>query len=216
MTFMLRSALMSAFDAIKRRVGQLSWRQVIALGCLALGMVHLAAGGYIHAKAVLAQGLLEHAWQQTQLTGSEHKPWPWADTYPIFQLTAPHQQQDFVVLAGASGRNLAFAPSYMLASPLPGQMGKTIIAGHRDTHFHFVRDVNIGDPLHVTLEDGSQQTYIVTDLQVVDIHEMPLRLASYRRQLVLVTCYPLEAISAPGSLRYLVVAEQTDVKQSVN
>jgi sortase A len=216
MTFMLRSALMSAFDGVKRRVGQLSWRQVIALGCLALGMYHLAAGGYIHAKAVLAQGLLEHAWQQTMQHGQPHKPWAWADTYPVFRLEAPVQEQDFVVLAGASGRNLAFAPSYMLASPLPGQVGKTVIAGHRDTHFRFVKDVNIGDPLHITLEDGSVQMFTVSDLQIVDIHQTPLRLTSQRSQLVLVTCYPLEAISAPGSLRYLVVAEQTDVTQSAN
>ena len=213
MTFVLRAALASVFAAVKRRVWQLSWRQVIALSCLLFGMYHLAAGGYIHAKAVLAQGLLEHAWQQTQLTGSEHKPWPWADTYPIFRLEAPAQKQDFVVLAGASNRNLAFAPSYMLASARPGNFGKTVIAGHRDTHFRFVRDVNIGDPLRITLEDGNIQTFTVTDLQVVNIHDTPLRLASQRRQLVLVTCYPLEATTAPGSLRYLVVAEPQDTPQ---
>jgi sortase A len=179
-------------------------------------MYHLAAGSYIHAKALLAQGLLEQAWQQTQATGDEHRPWPWADTYPIFRLTAPAQKQNFVVLAGSSNRNLAFAPSYMLASAFPGHAGKTVIAGHRDTHFRFVRQVQIGDPLQLSLADGSEQTFTVTDLQVVDINKTPLRLRSDRSQLILITCYPLEAIAAPGALRYLVIAEQQTSNQQTS
>jgi sortase A len=183
-----------------------SWQRCIALVCLVFAIYHLGSASYIHAKAWLAQRLLEQAWQQTQLTGESHKPWPWADGHPVFRLRAPAQQKQLFVLAGASGRNLAFAPSHMLASPQPGDAGNSVIAGHRDTHFHFLRHVAVGDVLEVDFPDGRIEHFEIMTLEVADVRDSSLQLDGGANQLVLVTCYPLDEIGPTGPLRYVVTA----------
>lgn len=49
---------------------------------LAISLTAFGQAGYIKAKAILAQYLLEDAWQQTLDDGQPHKPWDWADTFP--------------------------------------------------------------------------------------------------------------------------------------
>ncbi|MEM7736729.1 MAG: class GN sortase [Deinococcota bacterium] len=184
----------------------LSWQRCIALVCLVFAIYHLSSAGYIHAKAWLAQQLMARAWQQTQVTGEPHKPWPWADGHPVFRLRAPEQQEQLFVLAGASGRNLAFAPSHMLASPNPGEAGNSVIAGHRDTHFRFLRHVAVGDVLEVDFPDGQIKQFEIVTLEVADVRDSSLRLDGHANQLVLVTCYPLDEIGPTGPLRYVVTA----------
>jgi len=41
----------------------------------------------------------------------QHKPWPWADTHPVAELIM--KDKSGYVLAVASGRKLAFAPSHL-------------------------------------------------------------------------------------------------------
>ena len=54
-----------------------------------------------------------------------------------------------MVLAGASGRTLAFGPGHVDGTPLPGEHGNAVVSGHRDTHFAFLRDLRCGDVLEV-------------------------------------------------------------------
>src|SRR5262249_34847197 len=82
----------------------------------ASGLLLLAAavlfghGAWIYAKASLAQILLRRAWAKTVDSGRPAAPWPWADTWPIARLRAPGLRGDVIVLAGSSGRTLAFSP----------------------------------------------------------------------------------------------------------
>ena len=101
---------------------------------LATGIVQGVRGGWIHVKAGVAQILLHGSWERTQAGGVEEKPWPWADTWPVARLTLPGSGEH-IVLAGATGRNLAFAPGHLDGSSEPGGDGTCVIAGHRDTHF---------------------------------------------------------------------------------
>ena len=113
----------------------------LAVGALiALGVALLAAGFWLPAKAELAQHLLNRAWQRTTDGDAAAKPWPWADTHPVARLTLPGSDEPLTVLAGASGRNLAFAPTLLDGSAGPGAHGVSVIAGHRDTHFRAARD----------------------------------------------------------------------------
>jgi len=100
----------------------------------AAGIASIGHGAYILAKAEFAQWLLHSAWSGTQATGLPAKPWPWADTHPVARLIAADQDTDLLVLAGASGRTLAFGPGH-----LPGEPGNAILTAHRDTHFRFFR-----------------------------------------------------------------------------
>ena len=70
---------------------------------------------WIPAKALLAQHLLESAWQKNLAGETAARPWPWADTSPVGVLEIPELGLRQIVLEGASGRNLAFGPATSLA-----------------------------------------------------------------------------------------------------
>ncbi len=180
---------------------------LIALLCV-ISVWQFAAAAYIHAKAGLAQWLIEEAWQETKHNAEPVAPWPWADTWPVARLQVPRLAVDQMVLAGASGRNLAFGPTWVQASAAPAENGRTVIAGHRDTHFGFLQQLRVND--EILLEGKTTITrYRVRDTRVVDSRDHDMVLSEAGRQLLLVTCYPFDAIAAGGDLRYLVIAEAT-------
>jgi sortase A len=111
---------------------------------------------------------------------------------------------DLIILAGGSGRTLAFGPGHLSASALPGQRGNSVIAGHRDTHFRFLQDLAIGEVLKVETSDGREHTYKVIDLDVIDSRRGSLILDIDESVLSLVTCYPFDATVAGGPMRYVV------------
>nr|WP_245832002.1 sortase [Solemya velesiana gill symbiont] len=123
----------------------MKWHRYLAAGLLLFGGWQLSEGIYIEAKAVVAQMLLQQAWQETRQGGSQVIPWPWADTWPVARLKVARLDIDQVVLAGASGRTLAFGPGHLFGSAPPGEEGNSVISGHRDTHFHFLKTLKSGD-----------------------------------------------------------------------
>ena len=116
-------------------------RGYLAIIAFMLGTWQLSEGMWIHAKARLAQVLIESAWQASIMDKQPHKPWPWADTWPVARLTMNKEER--FILEGAQGNSLAFAPGHLQGSVLPGQTGISIIGGHRDTHFEFLEYVKI-------------------------------------------------------------------------
>ncbi len=178
---------------------------LLAALLIGVGFWQIAAGGWIHVKATMAQGLLAAAWTRVQLGVEQPHPWPWADTWPVARLRAPRFAEDLLVLAGSSGRTLAFGPGHVDGTAAPGGGGMTVIAGHRDTHFRFLRDLVPGDRLNLTGRTGAVSGYVVRARHIV--HKDRARLAMDRPGLALVTCYPFDAVTAGGPLRYVVLAE---------
>ncbi len=178
----------------------------IVSALLALGFWQFGHGAYIPAKAWLAQELMQRAWVRTGSGEERATPWPWADTYPVARLTAKQQDIDLIVLAGGSGRTLAFGPGHLSASATPGQTGNTIIAGHRDTHFQFLRNVVVGELLGMETPQGQRHLYEVVGVDIVDARRGSLVLDTDAAMLTLVTCYPFDALEAGGPLRYVVTA----------
>ena len=175
--------------------------------CLvALGLVQLGHGAWIPAKAWLAQGLMQHAWGRATEGAADTKPWPWADTEALARLSTRDGAVDLIVLAGGSGRTLAFAPGHLSASALPGDIGNSVIAGHRDTHFAFLKDLRRGDAIHVERSDGRYFIFDVVAIDVVDARRGSIVLDTDQPLLTLVTCYPFGATEPGGPLRYVVTA----------
>ncbi len=173
---------------------------------LCLGFWQLGQGAYIPAKAWLAQELMQRAWTRTGSGEVRATPWPWADTWPVARMTARSGEVDLIVLAGASGRTLAFGPGHMSVSAMPGEAGNAVIAGHRDTHFQFLKDVQLGELLKVESSKGMRHLYKVVGVDIVDSRKGSLLLDTEAAMLSLVTCYPFDAREAGGSLRYVVTA----------
>ncbi len=178
-----------------------------AVACLlCLGFWQLGQGAYIPAKAWLAQDLMQRAWVRTGMGQARATPWPWADTWPVARLTARSGAIDLIVLAGGSGRTLAFGPGHLSASAMPGEVGNAVIAGHRDTHFRFLQSIEPGERLNLELSNGRKHVYEVVAVDIVDSRKGALRLDTDDAMLSLVTCYPFAAREAGGPLRYVVTA----------
>lgn len=183
------------------------WRQLLLLLLLLAGLQQLAGAGLIKAKAWLAPVLIKRAWAESlESTGVPVKPWPWADTWPVARLRVPSRGVDLPVLAGDTGNALAFGPGHALASAGLGSAGLAVIGGHRDTHFEFLQDLHHGVLLELQLPDGSWRVYRVENTAVVDTRAQSLSLDEQVETLLLVTCYPFNALSASGPLRYVVSA----------
>lgn len=174
---------------------------------LCLGFWQLGAGAYIPAKAWLAQGLMQRAWLRAGTDVERPAPWPWADTWPVARLTSEAREVDLIILEGGSGRTLAFGPGHLSASAMPGEIGNTVIAGHRDTHFRFLGSVETGELLSIELAGGRKHVYKVIGTDVVDSRKGSLVLDTDAAMLTLVTCYPFEAREPGGPLRYIVTAK---------
>ena len=174
---------------------------------LCLGFWNLGSGAYIPAKAWLAQELMQRAWVRAGRGAERPAPWPWADTWPVARLTAKSREVDLIVLEGGSGRTLAFAPGHLSASAMPGETGNTIIAGHRDTHFRFLKEVEAGELLSIESSNGQKHIYKVLGADVVDSRKGSLVLDTDAAMLTLVTCYPFDTREAGGPLRYIVTAK---------
>jgi sortase A len=150
---------------------------------------------------------LQRAWARTLRGEPASKPWPWADTWPVARLRLPAHGVDLIVLDGVSGRTLAFGPGHLPGTPLPGRAGVAVIAGHRDTHFRFLRDVQAGDEIVVEAPGSRRARFRVRERAVVDARTAVLAGADDARELVLITCYPFDALRPGGPLRYVVLAE---------
>ena len=178
-----------------------------------LGSVLLGSGSYIQVKAIAAQWMLEQAWdkaleQHSLNASSPQKPWPWADTWPVAKLKLG-ASNEMIVLDGVSGNALAFGPGRMHGT---GQVenGLVVMAGHRDTHFSALKTLVLGDEISIQGEYGVWTAYRVSDISIVDtnIHMIDMSEDNVEQaQLMLVTCYPFDALQAGGPMRYVVTAQ---------
>lgn len=176
------------------------------VAALLVAGLHLGHAAWIEAKARLAQHLVRRAWSRERAGNGDVRPWPWADTHPVARLLVPGEGVDLFVLAGASGRTMAFGPGHMDGTPLPGEPGNAVVSGHRDTHFAFLQRLHAGDPVVVERRDGTRLRYLVRAAAVVDQRDTRVIQDAGDTRLTLVTCYPFDAIRPGGPLRYVVTA----------
>ena len=180
----------------------------IAIGIIATGLSVLAWGLWIPVKAVLAQQLLDLAWERLQNGVSDARPWPWADILPAFLLSLPGHDRTFVVLDNSSGEAMAFGPGHVRSSKQPGEAGVVVIGGHRNTDFSVLRELNIGDAISVEDIQGRQFSYSVKEIAVRHKNEVEIMIGVQSKLLVLATCFPFDEVIPGGPERFLVIAEQ--------
>ncbi|MEM7584903.1 MAG: class GN sortase [Acidobacteriota bacterium] len=179
----------------------------LAPALILTGLAMTAWGAYLPAKAGLGQHLLQQAWERAQITGVVQRPWPWAQTWPVARLRAPAHGIDQIVLEGADGESMAWAPGRVSGSAnLRESAGNVALAGHRDTHFAFLRDLVPGDVLVLSDIEGRRRSYRVEETLVVDQTAVEVLGATSEATLTLITCYPFDAVRPGGPLRYVVRA----------
>jgi len=193
-------------DAPRRRPdrgGLCSPRRLLSGGLLLVAALLGADAAWLPAKAALAQTLLDDSWQASLADGRDHRPWPWADAHPVARLLQPRLGISQVVLSGDSGRPLAFGPGWAESSAAPGAHGTTVLSGHRDTHFRWLRELRDGDTVELETR-GGRRRYAVVAREVADSRVQRIVAAPGTDQLLLVTCWPFDATAPRGPLRYVV------------
>ena len=169
------------------------------------GLILFGQGVYIHAKALVAQVLLERAFDRTIATGHLTKPWSWADTWPVARIEVKRIGASAIVLAGSRGQALAFGPGHVELTPDAGMRGVAVYSAHRDTHFRFLRNVVVGDEIDVTRSDGQAFRYRADATAIVRDDQSGIDPLTPGYELVLTTCWPFDALT-PGPERYILHA----------
>lgn len=180
-------------------------RLILPLLLAVIGLILFGQGAYIHAKALVAQVLLERAFEKSIVTGRETKPWSWADTWPVARIEVKRLRASTIVLAGSSGQALAFGPGHVERTPDAGERGVAVYSAHRDTHFAFLKNVVVGDEINVTRQDGRTFRYRVDATSIVRFDASGIDPLMDGHRLVLSTCWPFDAMTQ-GPERYLVHA----------
>ncbi len=178
----------------------------LALVFIGLGVWFLGGGIYLAAKAEVAQILLDRAFDKTLQDGQDHKPWGWADTWPVAKISFPDFGREIIVLDKTSGQALAFGPGLMGGLSDIGQPGTALIAAHNDTHFAFLEDTKVGQVLEVQTRDGAFYRFEVVGFEVVDTRKAMTLETLDQPHLILSTCYPFKSLAAQTPYRYLVTA----------
>ena len=178
----------------------------------------LLGGGYfayeglkIELKARVAQILLQYSWHKTLTTGKNYQPWPSFDGTSILLLEIPNHNISQIVLKGnLSGQSLAFGPSFDENSFLPHEQKVTIISAHRDTHFVYLKELQLGEKIRIQDQYKKWHTYIVDDFFIINVQEENITMENHDQHLLLVTCYPFDAVLSGTPLRYIVSAKNID------
>ena len=170
---------------------------------LAAGITFAGHGIYIKAKSALSQVLLAQAFDERLAGRIDAKPWPWADFTLAARIEAPRLKRSQIVISGSSGEAMAFGPGHMTNTPEAGKEGTSVFAAHRDTHFAWLRDLVIGDEIHITNVRGESLSFKVTGTRVAKWNDSGINPNAFGKHLALVTCWPFDA-KTRGDLRYIV------------
>ena len=159
-------------------------------------------------KAKLAQSLLDQAWTKTTLSGDVHLPWAWMDAHPVARLKIQGDERSHIVLNTDSGQALAFGPAVIGGTENTDLLG---IAAHKNTQFQSLETLKIGEVITLERPKGETLKYQVTHTEIVDSRKEGLPIeakANTPSRLALVTCYPFDAVSFNGPMRYVVYAKR--------
>jgi sortase A len=113
-----------------------------------------------------------------------------------------------IVRAGSDARTLSLAVGHVPGTALPGGAGNVGLAGHRDTFFRRLRDIQSGDAITMATPEGVFR-YVVERTLIVEPEDVWVLDATTHPSLTLVTCYPFTYLgSAPQ--RFIVRAAMVE------
>lgn len=111
-----------------------------------------------------------------------------------------------VVDEGVDNKTLLIAVGHIPGTALPGHEGNVGLAGHRDTFFRQLGQLQLGDDISLTTLGGAYH-YKVESTRIVKPSDKEVLDAGPQSTLTLVTCYPFHYVG-PAPRRYIVVARQ--------
>ncbi|WPE17155.1 sortase [Candidatus Thioglobus autotrophicus] len=141
----------------------------------------------------------------------KQKHWSQSNVFPVFQLSAPAHNQEFVVLEGDSDDTLLFGPGRSPGSFLPGDCGTVVI--HAYHHFIFLQNINLNDQIVLSDQMGMEYQYCVLDVNIIDLAKDQIEITS-TDELKLITPWPFDGFTKDNTLRYVVTARKYETYQN--
>lgn len=140
-----------------------------------------------------ASQLVEYAFEKGDLIG---------------KLIIPSLNRELPILHGTDEQQLAKGVGHYIGSALPGESNHAILAGHRETVFRGLGELELGEQIQIETMAGLF-TYQLETKQIVDADDRTVIVASAEPRLTLITCYPFDFVgSAPK--RYILSGKQLE------
>jgi len=111
----------------------------------------------------------------------------------VGRISIPRLHLSAMVEEGVDDTTLARAVGHIPGTALPGETGNVGIAGHRDTFFQKLKDLQPHDKIDFTTH-GGRYHYIVKSLTVVEPNDVSVLEATGGATLTLITCFPFQYI----------------------
>jgi len=124
----------------------------------------------------------------------------------IGEVQVPRLRLKAIVVQGDSHTILRRAVGHIPETALPGEQGNVALAGHRDTFFRPLRNIQLGDTITLKTPDRDFQ-YVVESTAIVAASEVGVLAASSGRTLTLITCFPFDYLGAAPN-RFIVRAHE--------
>lgn len=169
---------------------------------LLVGVVAAGYAGYVIADAEVFQAIQLHKFNHIVPLSEPHLL---TNGEVIGQIEIPSLALRAVILHGDSAALLRRGVIHLPDSPLPGEWGNVALAGHRDTFFRPLRNIQVGDVITVRSSGGNVVQYRVELTNVVAPTNIEVLNSSDKHELTLVTCFPFDYVGhAPN--RFIVRA----------
>jgi sortase A len=192
----------------------LRWGQYLLLGG---GIAMLAYGGFVLMDARMFQNRERHRLErlmhdQQAANSGAHKTASVAGNPPpaigglIGRIEIQRLGLSAIVMEGTDNITLGRAVGHIAGTALPGHAGNVGLAGHRDTFFRPLRNIQPRDTITLTTSLGEYR-YRVVSTRVVGPHDIAVLDPSANEVLTLVTCYPFYFVGAAPE-RFIVRAER--------
>jgi sortase A len=122
-------------------------------------------------------------------------------------LTIPKLKKELPIIEGTDEAELEKGVGHYSDTKLPGQKDRIFLAGHRDTVFKRMGEIEIGDILEVQLKSGLHQYEVFETFIVKETDLSVLKSTAPDEILTLSTCYPFEYLSSTNE-RYIINARR--------
>ncbi len=186
-------------------IKQLLGRRSFSLAMVVIGFCLLAYVGFSYFSMYHEQRKLAREWEEQQKqTSATATPAALHDD-GLTRVSIPKINLDAIVVEGTSHKQLSLGPGHIKSTPVPGEIGNSVISAHRDTFFRHIYELSKGDQI-VVRRRGHTYTYEVTGKKIVKPNDVSVLAPSKEAKLTLITCYPTYYIG-PAPERLIVTSK---------
>ncbi len=124
------------------------------------------------------------------------------------------QKQTVQILPSVDEKSLEQAPGWLDTSTAPGEEGICVVYGHRNRHhFKFLKGIDCGDTITVTMPDGQKWNYVVESTEILGSDSV-LRIPTIPgKHLMLTTCYPFY-YTGHAPKKFVVIAKLVSISEN--